>query len=254
MRPPFRRLRCDDGFAALAAVLASACFALLAAQAARTSRSGIVDANAAAVHARLEAAGGAGLAIAMDHMLADDPSARWDIDGQTYETPFGDADLRITVEDERGKLPLNRITEGQARAMFQLAGADAATADQLTAAFMDWRNPEKLRPAPTYATPVGDAKEGVSGFRTVQELQLLPGMTPALYEALTPFVSVDAGATAFDARTASPFATQVMAGGGPAGVAAIEKRREAACQRTAFEATPSVSLAGRVLTIRVLAA
>ena len=243
----------DDGFAALAAVLASACFALVAAQVARTSRSGIVDARAAATHARLAADADAGLAIALDHILADDPGVRWDIDGQTYETPFGDADLHITIEDERGKLPLNQITENQARAMFQLAGADPSNLDTLVSALMSWRDPDKPRTAPGYASLVGDAKAGVSGFRTVQELQLLAGMTPPVYAAIAPFATVDSGATAFDARTASPFALQVMAGG-QSGVAAIEREREAAGQRAAFEAAPPpVSLVSRILTIRVQA-
>ncbi len=242
----------DHGSATLAAVLAAACFAMLAAQIARTSRSEIRSANADVVHARLAAAAEAGLALAVNHLAADDPSARWDFTGQTYRVEFNGADLAIRIEDERGKLPLNTLTQAQARAMFERAGADPVKLDDLVTAFLDARDPNRRLAADGRLASV--TPQGGGGFRTVSELALLSGMTPALYAAIAPSATVNAGDRPFDARTATPLALQVMSGDGD-GVAAIERQRELAGQRPALaldtQAPPDV--VGRVLTVRVSA-
>lgn len=242
----------ERGFATLAAVLASACFALLAAQVARSSRSDIRSANADVVRARLSADAEAGFAIALDHIEADNPAARWDIDGRTYRTAFEGADLAITVEDERGKLPLNLLTESQARTMFERAGAAPAEAEALTSAFMDRRDPDRRR-------KVG-AQADIVGFRAVEELADLPGMTPALYAVIAPSATVEAGDAPFVPRTATPFALEVMNDANSNSPDVIERARERAGERPALDISPSaspappLSLVGRALTIRVAAA
>ena len=254
----------DGGSATLAAVLAAACFAMLAAQIARTSRSEIRSANAEVVHARLAADSEARLALAIDHLAADDPSARWDFAGQTYPAAFDDAKLEIRIEDERGKLPLNTLTQAQVRALFAQAGADPQAVDGLVEAFLDARDPNRRRagdslsggstPRLPVASTAAAPGQGGGGFRTVAELASLPGMTPELYAAIAPSATIDAGDRPFDARTATPLALQVMSGAG-GGVAAIERQRELSGQRPALaldtQAPPDV--VGRVLTIRVAA-
>ena len=193
----------EDGYAALAALLAAACFALVAAQIADTSRSGIIGVNGAAVHARLAAGAEAGLATALDHVLADDPAESWQIDGRPYVQSIGDLTAHIAVEDERGKIPLNGVSLSQARTMFQLAGASQSEAENLASALAKWREPEG-------ETLTADADRPRVDFQSIDELQLLPGMTSAIFDNLAHYITVDAGAVAFDRRFAAPFALQVM--------------------------------------------
>lgn len=240
----------EAGYAAVAAVFACACFALLAGQVARTSRSAIVGVNADMAQARLAAAAQAGVAMAVDHLLADDPSARWPADGAVQQAPLGDIQLRIRVEDERGKIPLNRLSEDQARTLFQAAGVDPASLSAITAIFMAQLDPDQ-RGTPL-AGANAEADEG-GGFRTIQQLRRLPGVTAPVYAALAPFVTVDAGDVRFEPSLASPLALQVMSPASQDGVGSIERQREAEGERTALDTAPPPSLdyAGRVMTVRV---
>ena len=236
------------GYAVLAAMLAAACFALLAAQVVSTSRSAVQSANAEVVRARLGAAAEAGLAMALDGLSTDDPAARWDIDGRPRHESFEGAELTITVEDERGKIPINLITPAQARSLFEHAGAGAAELDGLVEAFLDARDPSRTVRAPAAAA---SGAPPVQGFATISDLAHVPGVTPGMFAALAPSVTVSADDAAFDARTATPMALEVMGGTGTSPAAVIERQRELAGDRTALDITPPINLVGRVLTIWV---
>ena len=254
----------ERGSAVLAAVFASACFALLAAQAARTSRSAIASADAGLVHARLAAAAQGGLALAIAGLSSDDHAGRWDIDRTPHTAELDGASLVITVEDERGKAPLNAMTPSEVAALFQEAGADPVTVEALTRAFLQRRDPNlrgvsgaptSLGAQATSGSPGPTAAPGVSsagsGFETIEDLRLLPGITPELYAAIAPSVTVEAGDNAFEPRTATPLALAVMGGQDASPAAAIERGRDLAGERTALDARPPLSLRGRALTIRV---
>ncbi len=238
------------GYAVLAAMLAAACFALLASQVVSTSRSAVQGANAEVVRARLEAAADAGLAMALDGLFTDDPAARWDIDGRARRESFEGTELVITVEDERGKVPINLITPTQARALFEHAGAEPAVLDALVEAFLDARDPSRTVRSPSGAA-AGTPRE--QGFATISDLAHLPGVTPAVFAALATSVTVSADDAAFDARTATPLALEVMGGAGTSPAAVIERQRELAGERPALSITPPINLVGRAMTIRVRA-
>jgi general secretion pathway protein K len=218
---------------------------------ARTSRSTVVSVNAERVHGRLAAAADAGLALAVESLSAD-PATRWTLDGQTHVEDFDDATLTIAVEDERGKAPLNVLTDSQVRALFQRAGADPSAVEGLVTAFLDWRDPNRRHEAGD-PTTVRAPPNPAGGFRTVQELSLLPGITPELYAAIAPSVTVSSGDTAFEPRTATPLALAVMDEGDADSPAMIERMRELAGQRTALDTEPAINPIGRALTIRVAA-
>ncbi len=66
---------------------------------------------------------------------------------------------------------------------------------------------------------------------------------------MAPSVSVNVRDAAFEPRTSTPLALQVMGGAGSP--AAIERQREVSGERAALDTAPPLSLAGRPLTIRV---
>ena len=240
----------ERGSAVIAALLASACFALLAAQVARTSRSSVVSANAGLVHARLAAAADAGLALAVKNLAADPSNGGWGLTEGIHAVNFADANLAISVEDERGKIPLNSISKTQIRSMFQRGGADPSTVEALVSAFLDWRDPNRHR-----ATGDGSAatQNATGGFRSIEELALLPGLSRDVYNTLAPSVTVTAGDSAFEPRTASPLALTVMSEGAEISPDTIERLRELAGQRTALDTEPPINPIGRALTIRITA-
>jgi general secretion pathway protein K len=236
----------DRGSAVVAAVLASACFALIAAQVARSSRSDILSVNASLDHARLSAAADAGLALAVHGLTQTGPRGRWTADGRPHADALGEVRLSVTVEDERGKIPLNTVTAAQAAVMFRAAGAAPDAAAALVSAFIAFRDPA---PDPTGAS---QAPARAGGFETVGELAQVPGMTQALYAAISPSATVYNGAAPFDPTSATPMALRVMQGGQSA-YTALVRRRELDGETTALDASPPTPLVGRALMVRVRA-
>ena len=138
----------------------------------------------------------AGVEYALDRVADPDPLLRWQPDGSEYDWRFGDADLRVRVVDESGKVDLNRSDASLLAALLRGAGAEPAQAGAVAAAILDWRDADGLtQPAggaedPDYAAaglPYG-AKD--ASFDSVAEVEQVLGMTPALYARLAPLLTV----------------------------------------------------------------
>lgn len=237
----------ETGYAAAAAMLAAAGFALVAAQIARTSRSELAGASAEATHQRLVADAQAGFALAIDGLSRGGPDA-WSYGREPHDLEFGGAHLTVVVEDERGKVPLNTLTAPQVLTMFKAAGASDAQAGALSAAFLDWRDPNRAGHASSVAPA---SREG--GFSTIYDLRRIPGMNEDLFAALAPSVTVNTGDSPFDARNATPLALEVMTGADAGSVKGIELRRELSGERTALSTDSPGDPHAHALTVRVSA-
>ncbi len=249
--------RADDGYAIVAAVAALAVFAALALTALQTDRGDLADLRAQMTQARLEAAAGAGLAQAIAGLAVDDPAQRWPIDGRPRSLVFEGVTLTVVVEDERGKLPMADLTDEQVLRLFRAAGASADQAGALADAYQDWLDDDD-NPRPKGAETPQYLALGIHPRNgppvTVDELARLQGMTPAVFARVAPVLTPYFGISGnFEPRNASPLAVAVMSTGGEGGPEAIERQRETEGERTALEIQPDVSLAGRNLTVAVLA-
>jgi general secretion pathway protein K len=146
--------------------------------------------------------------------------------------------------DEGRKLSLNAAAEPAMRqlaASLNIPGADAA---QIAAAMADWRD-----------EPIGAACEGQepachnAPFQTVDELRLVPGMTPESFAALEPYVTVF-GSGLVNANTAS---VQVLDAIGCPG-AALVAARDAAPWTAPPPACPGSVVTSTAFTVSVDAA
>jgi general secretion pathway protein K len=240
--------RREQGYAMIAAVAAVAAFGYIALGALKDGRAAIASAGADLARARMSADADAGIAIAIHDLGLADPNRRWRLTGPARQVDWQGARLTITVEDENGKLPLNFLRKDQLQRLFSIAGAEPSPADSMAAAFIDLRGD----PQPGGAPQVNARFAGQRGpLTSLDELMLLPGMTPALYARIAPAATVHASTLAFDPRTASPLALAVMSPGSAATPEAIEQARERAGQRAAFDAPAPIELTHRVVTIRV---
>jgi len=246
--------RRERGYAMIAAIAAVAFFGYLALAAIAGSQSAVVAASAGLTRAKLTADADAGAALAIHELGLTDPSRRWSLTGPPRQVAFQDASLTITIEDENGKIPINFVQAQRLRSLFELAGADPREIDGLVEALLDLRGD----PRPSgLAAPAGFARidpriEAQRGpLSSIDELELLPGMTPALYAKVAPAVTAYASTLAFDPRTASPLALAVMSPGYASSPAAIDQARALAGETPALAAAPPISLAGRTVTVRV---
>jgi general secretion pathway protein K len=250
-------MRRDGGYAMIAAIVGIAAFSLIAFEILAANRGAVSSVAAQYENAKLSAAADAGLAQAIHNLDMQDRTQRWPIDGRPTTMRFGDIVLTIIVEDERGKVPLNRLNEDQVRSMFAATGMSGGRLDTLVDSFEDWQDDDdEMRTngaeAPYYA-PQG-IKPRNGDFVTIDELSLIKGMDAALFAKLAPSLTVFFGDNGgFSQSTAQPMALAVMLGTGADTPAVIERERELAGERPAIDIADDINIIGRPLTIRVAA-
>lgn len=245
----------EDGYALVAAVASIAVFAAMALTVLSATRSGIDD--VAAEHAQLQAgaAADAGVVLALSGLMASDAEQRWSIDGRERRLTFGEARLRVRIEDERGKVPIGAVDERMATRLLEVVGLEG---DRLLIArdsLLDWTDgDDESRPfgAESNYYEAAGIRPSNGFLSSIEELGSIRGFDAALVERIRPFATAYTALTAFDPRFAHPQAIAVMEAGGHVGSAAsIDRTRERSGQRTALEFTDATDLVGRPLTILV---
>jgi general secretion pathway protein K len=239
----------------LAAIVGVAAFGFIAFEFMARNRGVLAEVRGEADQAQLTAACNAGLHAAIEGLAEPDLTQRWGIDGRSRTMRFGDVALTITVEDERGKIPLNGIIEEEAHSMFQLAGAAGQQLETLTDAFEDWQDVDNT-PRPNGAEAASYAGEGIkprnAGFHTVGEMRLIKGMTDDLYNRIAPSTTVFFGESGgFSEQTSQVLALEVLGEEGPNSLP-VQQRIAALSGNAPLAAqTMKVSLVARTLTVRV---
>lgn len=247
----------DRGFAMIAVLVAVVALAGLAYDVLLQGRTSIVTAQAEVDRAKMEAAAEAGLAMAEAGLVGGGP--RPPLDGTPRTPTFDGIQLTVAVEDERGKVPVNVLSDIEARRFFEAAGVGGPQLDTLTDSFLDWRDDDEER-RPHGAETADYARRGYRSrdgdITTIGELARINGMTPAIYARIAPYVTLFFGETGgFNEATASLFAIRVMTGEDERSPASIERAREIRGQRTrlGFDDKADMVLTGRRFTVRVTA-
>lgn len=162
-------------------------------------------------NAKAEALADAAVHRAIVGLLDGDPDARWAADGTVYEFAMDDGTAWITIQDETGKIDLNAGSRKLIAALLDAADVPLAEADGLSDAIIDYRdNDDQRRPSGAEDDDYRDAglPWGAKDrpFEAVEELRRVLGMTPELYDRISPFLTVYTGqrgvnAAAFRAGT-----------------------------------------------------
>jgi general secretion pathway protein K len=255
--------RREDGYAIVAAVAALAVLATVAYALLAADRGSIDELRGQYDNARLEAAAQAGLAEAIQGVGIEDSTRRWPIDGRAQSMLFEGLRLTISVEDERGKLPMDGLTNAQLRRLFAGAGASGGQLDTLVESFQDWVEPGD-DPRPDGAKAAYYRPQGIhpryDAPVTVDELARLRGMSAPVLAKLRPALTTFFGASGeFSPETSTPLAIAVHdAGEDPTGagedIGASDDRQPAIeSEHTALEISNEGSRAGRSLTVVVRA-
>lgn len=153
----------------------------------------------------------AGLAMAVQGL--SDPQQRklWIADGRQIALRFDDAQLRVSLRSERGKLDLNSAAVDDIARLAQACGASKGQAAAMAQALESQRGSD---------SPL---------LRVFEEVRQLPGMTAALYNRLLPEVTLWSGLDRPEPAFASPLLkkalnlpNQVAVGSDPGEVLMIE--------------------------------
>jgi len=113
-------------------------------------------------------------------------------------------EVTIGLIDENRKLNLNTTTEATLHQLIDAVLVSGADAQRIAQAIVDWRDEPQTDVCRERDPPCHNGL-----FDTVEELRLVPGMTPALFDALEPYVTVY-GEGFVNVNTASALVLTVM--------------------------------------------
>ncbi|HZX71883.1 MAG TPA: type II secretion system protein GspK [Rhodanobacter sp.] len=155
---------------------------------------------------------------------------RWIGDGRPYTFTYDEATVEVHAVDEGGKVDLNTDTPEALQGLFRAAGLAPDKASQLAGRVVDWRSMPTLpnqaeTQRATYAAAGRDYAPRHGPFATIEEAQMVLGMTPALYQRIAPVLTIWAGNTSPNPNTAPPLALQAIPGLTPQQVAVIQAAR-----------------------------
>jgi general secretion pathway protein K len=202
------------GFALLIVLWTMALLAVLVAQFTSTGRNELrVSANLR-TNAVVQAAADGAVHEAALRLL----QGLWFPDGRAHVVRIGTSAVDVRVTDESWKVNPNEANLAMLQAMLASRGIDAGRTASLSKAIIDWRTGSEapppsagLRRAPLQ--PAGlSRRPTIRQFESLDELALVPTMTPALLARITPALSLYQEGDALQAADALPPGTSQASG------------------------------------------
>ncbi|MEO8101069.1 MAG: hypothetical protein ABI790_00995 [Betaproteobacteria bacterium] len=184
--------------------------------------------------AKLEAAANAGvqraiLEIAKPPQMLD----RWDTTGVPQAWSFNGQQLQVSIVDESGKIDINIGNEALMRGLLRSQGATEEEAAALMEAILDWRDADSLK-RPRGAEEAEYTAAGLSYkpanaiFQSIEELRMVLGMTPALYQRLAPLITIYSRQAGINSQIASRDVLRAIPGSTEALIDEYLKQRDLA--------------------------
>jgi general secretion pathway protein K len=156
---------------------------------------------------------------------------RWIPDGRLYPFAFDGAKVNISIIDEGGKVDLNAASPDVLQNLFRAAGMPDAKAQDLAKNVVDWRSfaiaPPGTVPNAAYSQAGLDYGPRHGPFASVEELQMVLGMDPAVYRAVASQVTLWSGRQSPNPATAPPLALAAIPGMTPQQAQAMVAARQA---------------------------
>jgi general secretion pathway protein K len=181
----------DQGFVLLIVLWWLALVMFLATQITAATRTAMLISSNVRSNAVLEAQADGAVNEAIFQVLA----RRWQADGEAHFVRSPQGVTEVLIDDEGAKIDPNVAPAVLMQALLRGCGAPPKTADELAGAISEWRSLDMLQAAgAAKALQYRAAGRGYmppnARFVSVDELELVLGMTPELVGCLAPHVSV----------------------------------------------------------------
>ena len=127
----------------------------------------------------------------------------------------GDVQVAVALHDESGKIDLNTAPADILRALFLEVGLGEDDSANVANAILDWRDVDDLvrvggaEDAYYLAARVGYESRD-EDFRRIEELSLVYGMTPELYSAIFPYITIHTQDYGINLQAASPLVRRAV--------------------------------------------
>jgi general secretion pathway protein K len=202
-----RTMRSSRGFALIVVLWFLVLIAAMASYLVANARLETAIARNVLAAATAEALADAGVAQAVFNQSDPKEEARWALDGGPHVIRLADGDVTIRLFDERQKINPNRATDVLVAALFEAAGVERPLAQRIGASTADWVDRD------TEPRPLGGERDQYSGagrnyappnmpFESLDELQLVLGVTPLIFARVRPYLTIYTSAARPDGRNA----------------------------------------------------
>ena len=143
--------------------------------------------------------------------------AQWKIDGLVHQWNENGAEIAVSARSETAKIDLNFASEPLLKRVFTSVGATEEEADAIVASIKDWTDADNLkRPNGAEADDYRAAGKKVlpanDFFIAIEELQNVIGISPKIYTAAAPLLTVQSRSPGIDPQTASLTVLSVVPG------------------------------------------
>ena len=162
------------------------------------------------------------------------------VNGSPVTLPFAGHEVRVSVQDEAGKIDLNAAGEPLLQRLLSAIGLATDAASRLAESIVSW--PARGRSADGERPPRG------ARFQAVEDLQLVPGMTQEVYRRLYPLVTVYSQTPLIDPAYSSPAVLALFRDTNATAEAALRRMEEERAGLRAPAPAPGVAL-GHAFTI-----
>lgn len=158
-------------------------------------------------NAKAESLAEAGIHLALLRLLDARDTQSWRADGSPQMVSFDGTRLTLAIQDEGGKIDLNRAPDALLKGLIRSVGVDEERSSALVDAIADWRDGDDFRrlngaeEADYHAAGLAYGPKN-SSFQIVEELEQVMGMTPGLYEKVAPSLTVHSRRPGVDPETA----------------------------------------------------
>jgi general secretion pathway protein K len=145
--------------------------------------------------ASAEALADAGVAEAVFNLTDSIASNRWKLDGAPHRLELAGGEVVVRLSDENAKVNPNHASDALLAALLEAAGVDRTRARRLGAAIADWVGPDMM-PRPLGAKLEQYQQAGLSygppnaPVESLDEFQLVLGMTPEIFAAVRPYLTI----------------------------------------------------------------
>ncbi|WP_305910013.1 type II secretion system protein GspK [Methylomarinum sp. Ch1-1] len=223
-------MRKQGGLALVIVIWVLSLLMIMAGSFALTMRRETTVISAVKDQAELLAAAETGLAVAEQMLTLADENSRWRADGSIYQISYRDAEIRVRVLSEQGKIDINAANEELLRLLMQSMPLSFAEQQALVSAIIDWRDDDDL----VYINGAEKQEYQEAGlsygpankaFQLLDELQLVLGMRNEIYQQLQPLVTLYSGQAQVNLQLASREVLQIVANLGQAELEAYLQQR-----------------------------
>ena len=264
MRAPCAALRNQKGIALIIVLWITTLLMLIASSFIYAMRTDVnIVANSLA-RARLEAAADAAVQRSVFEMSKPQQlPGRWTTDGVVQSWSYQGVAVEVGMTDESGKIDINTASDALLRGLFLAQGMKEEEAATVTDAILDWRDADllkRLRGAEEadYLAAGYSYKPANAAFQSTEELRLVMGMTPELFDKVAPLITIysrqpgiNAGIASRGVLRALPGATDVLV---DQYIAQREQARAAKLPVPQFAAAaPYSSFANGIVIVRAVA-